>query len=314
MATHGLAPSTIGAIAGQLLSERSGKSRWRRATILDRLQWDVFRWYYRKTRPHLSTFFLNSTAHFQHMYWRNMDPEPFTIKPTSEEQREYEAAVLSGYRAMDRLVGDCLRLADGATTIVFASALGQQPCLLYEDIGGKTFHRPLDPERFLAFAGITQPHRYSPVMSEEFHIYFDSETDARDAVTRLTALRVQGRPLMRARAEGVEVFGGCSVFETVDASATIDVPGTDRSTAFLDLFYNVDGTKSGMHHPEGLLWIRTPQRTHTARPDAVPLRSVAPTVLSLLDVPRPATMTAEPLAEVTAHVRGGGAQALGRVA
>jgi hypothetical protein len=307
MATHGLSMMTIRAIARQLFAERSGRLRWRRATILDRLQWDVFRWYYVKTRPHLSTFFLNSTAHFQHTYWRNMDPEPFSVKPVAEEQREYDSAVLSGYQAMDHLVGECLRLADAATTIVFASALGQQPCLLYEAIGGKAFYKPREPERFLAFAGITQPHRYSPVMSEQFHVYFDSETDAREAVARLTALRVNGRPFMDARVAGVEVFAGCNVFETVDHSATVDIPGTAPSARFLDLFYKVDVKKSGMHHPDGLLWIRTPPGTHMARSDKVPLRSVAPTILSLLNIPRPAAMTADPLWEVVG-------QPLGRVA
>jgi hypothetical protein len=138
-------------------------------------------------------------------------------------------------------------------------------------------------------------------------VYFDSETDARDAVARLTALRLTGRQLMDARAAGVEVFAGCNVFESVDHSATVNLPGTARSARFLDLFYKVDVKKSGMHHPDGLLWIRTPQGTHMARPDKVPLRSVAPTILSLLNIPRPAAMTADPLWEVVG-------QPLGRVA
>ncbi|RYZ60138.1 MAG: hypothetical protein EOP08_14870, partial [Proteobacteria bacterium] len=69
MARHGLSPSTMRAIAEQLVSERlTGLGRWKRATILDKLQFDVFKWYWQRERPKFSTFFSNSTAHFQHLY------------------------------------------------------------------------------------------------------------------------------------------------------------------------------------------------------------------------------------------------------
>ena len=80
MVTHGLSLKTVGAIAQQLLKEKqTGRYRWQRATILDKLQRDVFVWYYRRFKPHFSTFFLNSTAHFQQMYWRNMKPGRFQV-------------------------------------------------------------------------------------------------------------------------------------------------------------------------------------------------------------------------------------------
>ena len=44
----------------QLAEERSGTARWKRAVLLDKLQFDVFAWYYRKIRPDFATFFLNS--------------------------------------------------------------------------------------------------------------------------------------------------------------------------------------------------------------------------------------------------------------
>jgi hypothetical protein len=299
MVTHGLSAATVLAIARQLVAERSRDSRWKRAAILDRLQWDVFRWYYANDRPHLATFFLNSTAHLQHVYWRNMDPAPFAIKPSAHEQTEYAGAVLYGYQQMDRLVGECLLLADSRTTIVLCSALGQQPCLVYESTGGKIFYKPRDPDRLFAFSGVTRPYRYAPLMSEEFHLYVETERDARDAVARLSGLRVNGRPAVRARFSGAEVFGGCSLFEQVDPGARLEVPGTSRTTGFFDVFYGVDTKKSGMHHPHGLLWIRTPARRHLARPEHVPLRSVAPTILSLLGMPKSASMRGDPLPEVS---------------
>lgn len=304
MAVHGLSRATVSAIASQLLAERFGNSRWKRAPILDRLQWDLFRWYYRRDRPKLATFFLNSTAHLQHAYWRNMDPEPFRIKPSEKEQAEYSDAVLYGYQQMDRVVGECLHLAGPDTAVVLCTALGQQPCLVYESTGGKTFYKPSEPDRFLAFAGIPHPYSYAPLMSEEFHLYLETEVAARDAVERLSALRVNGRPAMRARLSGNEVFGGCCIFEELAPDARLQGSRASAASRFLDLFYGVDTKKSGMHHPDGLLWVRMPNRSHVVHPGRVSLRAVAPTLLNLLGLPKPASMSGDPLSKIEEHTRG----------
>jgi len=295
MITHGLSRATVRAIVQQLLTERWRDTQWKRASIMDRLQWDVFRSYYAKERPQLATFFLNSTAHFQHAYWRNMDPAPFTVKPSAGEQAAHANSVFYGYQQMDRIVGECLELAGPETTIVMCSALGQQPCLTYESTGGKTFYKPRDPDRLFALAGLPRPYRYAPLMSEEFHLYHKDEADAREAVTRLSALHLDGRPALHARYSGAEVFAGCAIFESVDDEAILSIRETNRPERFFDLFYGVDTMKSGMHHPDGLLWIRTPAREHQAWPDRVSLRSVAPTILGLLGLRRPVSMRGEPL-------------------
>ena len=45
-----------------------------------------------------------------------------------------------------------------------------------------------------------------------------------------------------------------------------------------------------MHHPDGMLWIRRPDRAHSHHADKVPLSAVAPTLLDLLGIERPSTM------------------------
>src|SRR5262249_31538950 len=157
------------------------------------LQFDLFRWYYRRHRPRLSTFFLNSTAHFQHLFWRQLQPELFSVRPSPREQADYADAILFGYQAMDRLVGHFLEIADDSTTLVLCTALSQQPCLKYEAQGGKMFYRPRDFAHLMAFAGINVPHQVSAAMSEEFHLLFETEDDARMAAQALQALRVDGR-------------------------------------------------------------------------------------------------------------------------
>ena len=143
MARHGLRPVDGGRDRAVSCSASGDRiPRWKRAVILDRLQFDLFRWHWKRARPDFSTLFLNSTAHYQHLYWRNMEPEHFKIKPEPGEQAVYEEAILYGYEQMDRLCGQLMDLAGDDTTLVLLTALSQQPSLKYEDIGGKNIYRP----------------------------------------------------------------------------------------------------------------------------------------------------------------------------
>ncbi|MFN2454914.1 MAG: alkaline phosphatase family protein [Pyrinomonadaceae bacterium] len=299
MVARGLSPQTITQTVQQLMNERGGKNRWRRAAILDRLQWDVFRRYWSKYRPDYATFFLNSTAHFQHIYWRNMEPGPFQLKPSPAEQAEYGNAVLFGYQQMDKLVGECLTLAGADTTVILCTALSQQPCLIYEESGGKSFYRVEEPQQLLSFAGISHDFKYAPVMSEQFRLYFQTEQDAAEACDKLKALRVDEREALMVRHEGKEVFAGCCIFKQLSGDSMLRSTQTGQAARFLDHFYMVEGTKSGMHHPEGIFWVRTPAKHHRVREDKIPLRKVAPTILSLFDLPKPEFMS-EALTEITA--------------
>jgi len=291
MLTHGLSARTVASIARQLASERrTGKGKWKRATILDKLQRDVFLHYFKKLRPAFSTFFLNSTAHFQHAHWRNMDPEPFKIKPTDADQAEYQHAVRYGYEEMDRIVGDIMNAAPANAVIVLATALSQQPCLIYEDLGGKTFYRPRTFEPLIEFCGIKGCQKVEPVMSEQFHLRFGSEADAEAAAARLSALRIDGRQAMHVERRDSNVFSGCTIFSALDHEVMLDGGAGDKSIPFFRLFYQVESLKSGMHHPDGILWIRVPGARASVNSEKVSLRDVAPTLLAMSGISKPAYM------------------------
>ena len=291
MVTHGLSTRTVRSIVRQLWSERrTGKGKWKRATILDKLQRDLFLSYFKKLRPAFSTFFLNSTAHFQHAHWRNMDPEPFKIKPTDADQAEYQHAVRYGYEEMDRIVGDIVASAPTNAVIVMATALSQQPCLIYEDIGGKTFYRARTFEPLIEFAGITGCQKVEPVMSEEFHLRFANERDAADAAARLSALRIGGRPAMQVERRDTNVFSGCIIYSQLEHDVLLEGASNGRSTPFFRLFYQVESLKSGMHHPDGILWMRIPGSRPGVYREKVSLRDLPPTILSMFGIEKPAYM------------------------
>lgn len=294
MVSHGLTLSTALAIVRQLGEERlTGKARWRRAVLLDRLQWDLFCQVYRRLKPNLSTMFLNSTAHFQHVYWRNMEPDKFKLLPSEAEQAEYESAILHGYKEMDRIVGKALDLAGKDGTLILCSALGQQPCLSYEDTGGKMFYRPRVIERMLEWAGIEPPYRVEPLMSEQFYLHFTSLEAAAAAAALLEGLRVDGRSAMLVELDGSSLITGCCINERIDKDTQIERGDNREPTPFFRLFYQVKELKSGMHHPEGILWIRRPGQRPAVFEEKVPLRSVAPTVLSFFGLEKAPHMSGQ---------------------
>ncbi|MEX2292598.1 MAG: hypothetical protein WD691_02325 [Acidimicrobiales bacterium] len=299
MARHGLSASTVRAVLAQLASERRRGQRWRRAALLDRFQWDLFRHELLKSRPTFATYFSNTTAHYQHLYWRYMDPDPFELKPTEVETAEYGDAVAFGYREMDRLVGDALRLAEDDITLVFCTALSQQPYTIKDAEGGSRFYRPNNIAAFAGMLGLTGIGKVAPVMSAQFHLLFDDEADAAAAEAVLRDARVGERSAFDVRRKGSDVFTGFALTDDLPADAMIDVPGGIRLRVH-DVLYRAETAKSGYHHPHGALWMRTPTRIGAVVREPVSLRAVAPTLLDLLDLDVPASMTAPPLPRTAA--------------
>ena len=128
MLSHGLSAHTVAFAVKQLRNERKEGKRWRRAFILELLQFDVFADTFRKHLKLTPHVFLNSTAHMQHVYWRNMQPELFKIKPTEKDQEQYSNAILEGYIHMDRILERLLKVVGDDATIVFCNS--DQPATL----------------------------------------------------------------------------------------------------------------------------------------------------------------------------------------
>ncbi len=295
MATHGLRPATVGAIVKQLASERRADTGWKRAVILDRLQTDLFWSHYKRARPDFSTLFLNSTAHYQHLYWRNMEPEHFTVKPEPGEQAVYQEAILFGYQEMDRLVGEALAKVGADATIVLVTALSQQPSLKYEDIGGKNLYRPNNFQRLLEEAGITESAHVTPVMAEEFNVDFETEAAARSAKEKLESMRVGDDVAMRAKLEGTGLRCQCMIWTPLEPDAELSFDGSDRRVPFFDIFYRLDLIKSGQHHPDGLFWVHRPGGRGQVHAGRVQLDAILPTILGLYGLEAPANVKGEAL-------------------
>lgn len=295
MAANGLSLATIGSAVAQLTTERRGGTQWARAFILDRLQRDLFKHQYQKLKPAFATLFSNSTAHLQHFHWRNMEPEKFSLQPSEREQQRFANAIREGYVRMDNAIGEIFELADPETSIVLCTALSQQAMTLHDDDGGKRLFKVKSHEAFAAFTGIDMPHDYEPVMSHKFHLAFESEVDAANGAERIEALRIDGGvPLMKVEIAERKLVLVCGINSFPPKGTRISSRHHNRTLDFEELFYPLETVRSGMHHPDGIFWVRTPSRRHMRVERKVSLREVAPTLLYLSGVAAPAGAFAFP--------------------
>lgn len=290
MLNHGLQLTTALSIVAQLCKERFARVRWKRARLLDDLQFDLFSDVYRRQRPSLATFFSNTTAHYQHKFWRNMEPDAFLIRPTATEQRRFGRAILESYRHLDRIVGRVLKLAPDAT-VMLISGLSQRPYYESDADGGRRYYRLHGKQVLSEVLHIQGEFSYEPIMADEFFLRFVNEIDAEKCVNTLTLIRLpDGQPAFSAELDGCEVVAQCRCRQMMPASALLTSEETGKSIDFDAVFYWVDSLKSGTHHPAGVFWVRRPGQLCSEQKDPVRLTTIAPTILDCLEIPQPAFM------------------------
>jgi hypothetical protein len=301
MLRHGLSAGTALAAATQLASERLANTRWKRARLLDLFQWDLFRHLYRKFHPDFATFFLNSTAHFQHCYWRNMEPEKFRVRPGDSEQQAYSRAILFGYKCMDRLMCRFMKLAGKDVTLFFSTALSQQPYLDHEEAGGRHYYRLRDRKCLIEQLGLPDTFTFEPVMAEQFFLRFGDPGELDRAEARLVGCHVkhpgvfpdERTRLFHLTRQGGALLVQCRCTTAVPPEARITAPADPSvSVPFFDVFYQVDTVKSGRHHPAGMLWVRHPDHRHQVHEGTISIRGIAPMVLRHFGLSVPPQMRA----------------------
>jgi hypothetical protein len=303
----GLRQSTCARIAAQLLRERIvPHARWRRVSLQPMLNFDIFDHLYRETRPDFATWHSNHAAHYMHHYWRAWDDSRFSAKSPPEERTKYGDAVPYGYRVCDDLLGRAFSLLDDRTVLVVASSMGQQPYVSEKYDQGKIVVRIKDIEALLELVGRSDVHNAIPTMVPQWNLVIPNEERR-----RLIRLQFEGtRRIVDGTAEPA-----FSVTEVGDALTITPLglarmspriryafPATDRRAESLhameDLFATDTPTvKQGMHHINGLLaFYGHGVKRGTQLPPCTNL-DVAPTLLSIMGIPKPAVMEGRDLRE-----------------
>jgi hypothetical protein len=275
MLGHGLSLATFKAVFKQLWSDTLLRqpTGWKRAAILDKLQFDVFRHYWRRSHPQFSTFFLNSTAHYQHAYWHVLFPDNFEPPIQLKAPAGARDAILFGYQQMDALLERFSELENDGALLVLCTALSQQA----NPNAGKVFYRPRDAAAFLRSLDI-DCEELLPVMAHQYSARFADKRSAEKARMKLMSLEYQGLRLIDIGDSPKDtVFFGVRSGNQLPPDAMIQ--GRERITfRFHDHFYLLPTIKSGAHHPDSVLWIKTGQ--YKKHPDVVSILDILPTILA----------------------------------
>jgi len=257
-----------------LLSERLRPgTTWKRAAVLDLLQYDLFRYLNRKHRVRFASFFSNSTAHLQHYFWRDMEPEGFEEPPSPTADPSLRDAVRFGYGSMDRLLGRMMRDYP-QHRLVLCTGLSQEPW--FETT--KCTYRPVDFREFLAFTGVREEATVLPVMAEQFRLECGTEAAARRVSDDLEQLRFRGDALVHSHVDDSTLLVGCRVVDSDPAVLLEPVTRDGASIPFGELFYRITAMNSGRHTHEGTLWVRNGVRADEHK--LIPLSAVAPMILA----------------------------------
>jgi hypothetical protein len=272
---HGLSNRSVRSIIAQLVAERWDRTRaWRRATLLDQLQRDVFFHYWKRSRPDFSTFFLNSTAHFQHSFFHLAAPERFNLQPGAFQDTTHREAVMYGFQRMDELIGEFLKLEAYGARLVFVTALSQQPWAN----AGRAFYRPYDMTALLSSIGL-HPNKLMPVMAQQYVAEFTSRAEADAARTHMEGIRLGSSALFDfSPADPGCLFFGINSRAEVPADAIVSFPSNVRpAAAFASLCYRTEQSKMTVHHPRSMLWIHTGKRVQHETP--LSILDIFPTLL-----------------------------------
>ena len=303
----GLRARTLLDVAAQLVRERlDGTSRWRRIGLQPLINFDFFARLYRQYAPDFATWHSNHAAHYMHHYWRAWDDAGFAVPATAAERRAFGDAVPYGYRLCDALIGRFLQLLDKRTVLIVASSMGQQPFVSDRYREGKIIVRFRDIGRILDIVGRDGVTEVVPTMVPQWNLRVP------DAAAR-AALRDRLAAVRRVVAGHAEA--ALSVEETADQLTVTPLGLAEKPDDVRYYFpqctqaspngYPIDAlfatdlptVKQGMHHPAGLLaLVGHGIRAGLHLPDCTNL-DVAPTVLELMGLPVPATMSGHVLRE-----------------
>lgn len=305
----GLRMRTIGKVAAQLVRERfQPQSRWRRVCLQPELNFDFFCDLYRRHRPDFATWHTNHAAHFMHHYWRAWDDSKFVAKSSAAERQQFGEAVPVGYQLCDDLIGRAMKLIDDETILVVASSMGQQPFVSERYPDGKIVVRIKDMDKLLGLIGRQGIEEVVPTMVPQWNLTVPNPEQR-------AFVRRQFESITRQQGDG-PVEQAFSVQETHDqltinplalarnfAPIRYDFPlpsGKRHSTALNEFFaMDTPTVKQGMHHIDGMLAFFGRGIARGKRIADCTNLDVAPTLLTLLNIPVPDAMQGQRLQAVS---------------
>lgn len=188
--------------------------------------------YYKKYKPDFSIIFLNSLAHLQHHKWTSKDS-------LSDEMK-------TAFSIFDCALGVLLSHVPQDQPIVIANAFRQ-----YQSYDKNEFlYRQKNPDLFLKAVGVTFKN-VEQAMTNDGHVFFESNADARIAASVLKNATVNGDLLFHVEhdlSHPNKIFFQILLWKDLPSDSVLEING--KKVHFFDLFDRV-AQRSGMHMPDG---------------------------------------------------------------
>jgi hypothetical protein len=300
----GLKASSVATAVSFLVRSRvRPHRRWEKVSLQPVINCDFFEKLYRQHRPDVATFHTNHVAHYQHRYWRSMDPAPFPVPPSQDEVRKFGPAIEFGYRVADRVLRRLWKLADDNTVLILASGLGQQPYVASEFKEGRSIIRVRDINQLVDLCGLTGSCVPTAVMAPQWNLKIPDAAKRAHAEKVLTTAWV-GNPQTRlftftTMGDTVCVNISQKTLNPYDPQLTCVLPDAGGRQFKLGEFSAVEDAtpKEGYHDRVGVAILRGAGVRKGARLRECSNLDFAPTILHLLGLPIPAHMKGRVLEE-----------------
>jgi predicted AlkP superfamily phosphohydrolase/phosphomutase len=301
----GLGPALLAKIVAQLAAERlNARIRWKRVALQPLVNFGFFSRLYRKYRPNFATFHTNHVAHYQHTYWKAMEPDKFRPLETSKEEIDtYGPAIEYGYVTADELLGSVLNLIDSNTVLVVASSMGQKP---FQSAlkGGKQIAQWRSLDALLDVLGVRATAHAVATMSDEFVIYAPEQAERDHILAMLRASYIdlpEQKTFVCGTIEGaVRVNLKTHAVGAIKPTSKVHFPESPGAPAleYDDVIYNTGHLKSGCHDERGIIMFYGPGIPRGIELSACDNLMIAPTLMSLMGLPIPSEMHGSPLREL----------------
>lgn len=297
----GLSAETALRITHQLMRERfSPELRWQRVALQPFINFDFFSRLYRQHQPDFATFHTNHVAHYQHTYWKPMQPEIFPQETSAEEIRFYGNAIEHGYRTADELIGRVLKLIDQETTLIVASSMGQKP-FISELKKGRRIKQLRSLDQLLEILSVTGKAHALATMSDQFNIYSEDKnvTDFITTALQTAFVDTPDHPMFSVERFAENITATLKTYDEVNENSRSYFPHLNENNSYRyeDLVHNTGLVKSGCHDPKGMMILYGRDIKSGGQIDKCNTLDIAPTMLSLLKLPIPAVMEGRVLVE-----------------
>jgi predicted AlkP superfamily phosphohydrolase/phosphomutase len=239
-----------------------------------------------------------------------MDPATFRpLETTAEEIATYGPAIEYGYVTADELIGRALELVDDQTVLVVASSMGQKP---FQSTlkGGKQIAQWRSLNALLDVLGAKTTAKAVATMSDEFVIYAPgAERDRILGMLQASYIDVPGRKTFCCGAIDGAVRVNLQPYEvgTIKPTSKVHFPTAPGAAVLTydDVIYNTGHLKSGCHDERGMIMFYGAGIPRGRELSACDNLMIAPTLLSLMGVPLPSEMKADPIPELVSDVARG---------